>query len=238
MQGNLMEYLKNWDESKNKAAVSSRSLEDKDTSEKIKKKKFEVLSKQHPLFNEHEYVFSQEVLNHLLQLLSHTYNDVVKMKYDMLWTLSSLLKNDTCHRRPILAYFERRDILEDYKCGRCNVCAPDLNFDKFTRPRLENQSLDENRRELTELLKNNTLDIHALQRLVDAYKDYRSDPYFWARGVLEGNPNNLPALYLTRAFSPPAELGANTKRLLQTVNEYSLLSQYSVVVVNSYSYPN
>ena len=76
------------------------------------------------------------------------------------------------------------------------------------------------------LLRTNKLDIPKLKRICAVFQDYRTSTYTQGRAVLEGAPNNLPALYLTWKFSPPEELSANTKRFLQTANEQGLpLSQ-------------
>ncbi len=71
-------------------------------------------------------------------------------------------------------------------------------------------------------LTNNILDMLKLRKLCDVFRDHRTATYTKGRAALEGNPDNLPALYLTREFSPSAELGVNTKRLLHTANEYNI----------------
>ena len=55
--------------------------------------------------------------------------------------------------------------------------------------------------------------------LIEEFRDYPASKYRQARSVLEGNANNLPALFLTREFSPPEELEGNAKRLLRTANQ-------------------
>ena len=106
-----------------------------------------------------------------------------------------------------------------YRCGCCNICSPELDFLDQVEPRPQNLSVDVSIKELNELLRNNILDIAKLRQLCEVFRDYRDATYTKGRAELEGNPHNLPALYLTREFSPPAELGANTKRLLRTANE-------------------
>jgi len=129
-------------------------------------------------------------------------------------------QDNQCQRVRILPYFEgENSVDENYKCGCCNVCSPELDFLDRVRPRPQNPSMEFSNIELADLLKRNILDIKLLRKLCDVFCDYRTDTYTKARHILEGNPNNLPALYLTREFSPPEELGANTKELLKRVNE-------------------
>lgn len=79
--------------------------------------------------------------------------------------------------------------------------------------------MEASRIELEKLLRNNELDIAKLRQLCKVFQDYPDETYTTGRRELEGNPHNLPALYLTREFSPDAELAANTKRFLRTANE-------------------
>ena len=109
--------------------------------------------------------------------------------------------------------------MPSYRCGCCNVCSPELNFLDRVERRTQNKSIETSEIELNELLRNNDLDIPELKQLCEVFQDYRSQTYARGRSTLEGDPNNLPALYLTWKFPPPAELAANTKRLLLTANE-------------------
>lgn len=164
--------------------------------------------------------FFQTVYEHLLLILDHVYKDVVKMRYDMLWNLFSVVSSEKCQRKIILPHFEKKDSVEEnYECGCCNVCSPELDFLDRVRPRKKNLSVESTNLELDELFKRNELDIDKLRKICEVFSEYRTATYSRARAVIEGNPNNLPALYLTREFSPQAELGANTRRLLRTANE-------------------
>ena len=176
-----------------------------------------------------QYGFFNSVYEHLLILLDHTYREVVKMRYDMLWNLFSVvmcLKNKICQRAKILPNFEKSSVEENYRCGCCNSCEPDLHFLDRVNPRKKDKSIESYGIELAALLRTNKLDIPKLKRICAVFQDYRTSTYTQGRAVLEGAPNNLPALYLTWKFSPPEELSANTKRFLQTANEQGLpLSQ-------------
>lgn len=173
-----------------------------------------------------EYAFFKTVYKYLLLILDYVYDEVVTMRYDMLWNLYGVVNSahdKKCQRVNILPYFEGIDsVAEDYQCGCCNVCSPTLDFLEKVNKRPQSQSDETNREELYELLRNNQLDIPKLRHLCEVFRDYRTDIYRRGRAALEGNSHNLPALYLTRHFSPPAELAANTERLLGTANEYNV----------------
>jgi len=173
-----------------------------------------------------QYAFFETVYKYLLLILDYVYDEVVTMRYDMLWNLYGVVNSahdKKCQRVNILPYFEGIDsIAEDYQCGCCNVCAPTLDFLEKVRTRPQSQSNETNRNELYELLRNNQLDIPKLRHLCEVFRDYRTDMYVRGRAALEGDPHNLPALYLTRHFSPLSELAANTKRLLRTANMYNV----------------
>jgi ATP-dependent DNA helicase RecQ len=186
-----------------------------------------------------QYGFFNTVYEHLLLLLDHTYKDIVKMRYDMLWNLCRVVdswRDNQCQRIRILPYFEGSDVDQSYQCGCCNVCSPELDFHNRVMPRAKNTSIETSRIELDELLRNNDLNIPKLKQLCEVFQDYWDSNYTKGRSILAGDPNNLPALYLTWKFSPPTELAGNTKRLLITANEQCIpLAQlkelYQVTIV-------
>ena len=225
IQSSLIEYTKHWCETEsdqiNKSLLQKYNpLEHHQT--KINQK-FSVLPNLTPLFNEYQYAFFKTVYKYLLLMLDHTYKDIVKMRYDMLWNLLSVVnssQDNICQRVKILPHFEKNTSLDNnYKCGCCNVCRPNLDFEEYVQTRPENPNIEASERELNEIFDRNDLDIPILQNLCEIVRDYKIAQYTRARAILEGNPNNLPALFVTREFSPAPELEANTKRLLQTANE-------------------
>ena len=228
MQDSLIAYMSHWDDPKGKPSFQAKT------------KNF-ATPQQQPLFNNTVYeplylrtrdfetlpqlpLFFNAVYDYLLLLLDHTYKDIVKMRYDMLWNLLDVVnseKENQCQRARILPHFEGvASVDPTYRCGCCNVCSPELDFLNRVRTRLQNSSVESSTLELNDLLNHNVLDLEKLRKLCEVFRDYRDSTYRAARAVLEGNSNNLPALYLTREFSPPAdELQANTERLLQTAND-------------------
>lgn len=166
------------------------------------------------------------VYQHLLILLDHTYKDVVKMRYDMLWNLLRVVESNRdrqCRRVKILSHFEGIGSVSDiYRCGCCDVCSPELNFGEFVNPREESRSMDSFDRELAKALKGDTFNREQLSKLSLAFVDYQTSTYTRARATLEGSPNNLSALFIAAEFSPAEEYLGNAKRLLRTANQNPL----------------
>lgn len=222
MKSKLLEHMTHWEEAKGNP-IDLKSIQDYLPLEsfRVKTNTYNIFSKLTPLFHQYQYSFFKTVYEHLLLLLDHTYKDVVKMRYDMLWNLLNVsrLHDKKCLRTKILPYFEGDNSVADtYRCECCNVCSPELAFLEYVHQRPKNPSVESSERELIDLLNRNILDINKLRRLCAVFSDYRTAKYIQGRAILEGDPNNLPALYITREFSPPSELEANTKRLIQTAN--------------------
>lgn len=183
-----------------------------------KLKKFEAYSRFDELFDEAKLSFYRSIYEHLLLLLDHTYKDVVKMRYDMLWNLLTVVTSSKCRRIEILPHFG--DALEEsYRCGSCDVCAPNLEFPDIRNAPRARTSNAEKELLLKKTLDSETFDLKTLRELADEFTDYPTAKYRQARSILEGNASNLPALFLAREFSPTEELEGNAKRLLRTANQ-------------------
>lgn len=161
---------------------------------------------------------------HLIVLLNHVYTEVVKMRYDMLWNLMSVIdadKDNRCRRTVFVPHFDGRNSLgNDYRCKACDVCSPELDFPDIrvtpvTKTDVEKENI------LARLLHEDMFlvsDIEYLRALLPEFVDYSVSKYRQARAVLEGDPNNLTALFISREFSPEDERKANCHRLLETAN--------------------
>lgn len=176
-----------------------------------------------PLFDDTASKFLPVIYEHLLLLLDHTYQDVVKMRYTMLWELLSVATTKDCRRKGFLGYF--RDSLEpDYKCGACDVCKQDLQFPDIRIPPKGGTTNAEMERLLDQQYANDpaSLDLKVMRLLTSEFAAYRVTKYRHAQSVLAGSPNNLSALFISREFSPPEELDGNARGLLRTANRFRI----------------
>lgn len=109
----------------------------------------------------------------------------------------------------------------NYTCGLCDACVEELNFTRDSRIPPKGTVVEEElQRELEEAFLTGHFDYYQLKRLCNAYRNNPKAMYRRSRGILEGSPNNLVALYFCREFSPEDEKGANTKRLIRTANDF------------------
>jgi hypothetical protein len=165
------------------------------------------------------------VYQHLLVLLDHTYKDALKMRYDMLWNLLAVVTSENCRRVEMLPNLGERYTPPGNNCGCCDNCCENRTFRTDGRVPSElpiDQTRPEREKELEAMVQHDAFDLPRLRTLAEEVADYPTQNFRWARGILEGAPNNLCALFLTRRFSPRDELAANSKRLLQTANERKL----------------
>lgn len=210
--------------------------------------KFATKTRKFQKFEYYEQLF-QIVYQHLLLLLHHTYKDVVKMRYDMLWNLLAVINSNSgdkgarimCRREPLLQHFvpdAEKIRYEKYQCGLCDVCVKTLEFtQEITNQPNDPPSDIRKEAQLSNLLSENKFDLEKLKIFVEEFRDYPSSKYRQGRQVLEGAPNNLPALFLTREFSPSEEYKGNAKRLLRTANQKPLpLSEVAELFKSSKSF--
>jgi ATP-dependent DNA helicase RecQ len=167
-------------------------------------------------------VFYHRIIDYFLVLLDHTYENIVRMRYDMLWNLyqSVILNRNECRRKSVMDYLVGQGLLEEhYRCGLCDNCVSELNFVIDSRiPPIKIEKMDEFEQALERAFESLKFDYDYLFSLKDAFREYPSSTYRKARAILEGSPKNLVALYFTREFSPENEREANTIRLLEAAN--------------------
>ncbi len=163
----------------------------------------------------------QTIYDYLLLLLDHTYEEVVKMRYRMLWNLQTLATSKKCRRSEILPEF-METLEEGYRCGCCDTCSPKLDFLETRIPPKTNTSDSEKEAELQQALNSDVFNHGNLLRLKGEFAEYPTSKYRQAVSVLEGNASNLSALFLAREFSPPDEYEGNAKALLQVANRKPL----------------
>lgn len=166
--------------------------------------------------------FFNAVYQHLLLQLDHTYRDVLTMRYDMLWNLQTIAISQECRRANILPRFGENPE-PGYRCGCCDICSPNLNFLEYRVPPKVDVSIFEKEQELEKIYRDGSFNLPQLIRLKEEFLDYPTAKYNQARSILEGDPNNLAALFFAREFSPSDEYTANDRRLIRTVNKNLLL---------------
>ena len=178
----------------------------------------------------------KSVYQHLLLQLDHTYGVILKMRYDMLWNLQSVVMSQACRRTNILPPFGE-NLEQGYRCGCCDICSPQLDFLETRRPPKVDASLAEKELELEQAYRGELFDLAHLIGLKELFADYPTAKYRQARSILEGDPNNLSALFFAREFSPPDEYAANDRRLLHTANQNPLPLPEVVELYNSSTAP-
>ncbi|MBE7500318.1 MAG: DEAD/DEAH box helicase [Verrucomicrobiales bacterium] len=162
------------------------------------------------------------VYRYLLVLLDHAYEEVWKMRYDMLWNLYTLATARQCRRTIYLPGLRGERVEPGYRCGCCDVCCPGLEFRAERIPPQLTTVPEEQEAELRELYATGRFDLPALSRLREVFADYPTHQYHEALGVLEGSPQNLPALFFAQVFSPAEYYEGNAKRLLEAANRRPL----------------
>jgi hypothetical protein len=179
-----------------------------------------VLSRFTPLFDRTASEFLPLVYGYLLLLLDHTYGNVLKMRYDMLWNLLGVVTSKICRRIPLLAHFSTEKLKNDYQCGLCDVCEPNLVFPEIRNAPPGLSTNEELEIWLEKIYSEDpgSFDLGVLRKLVEEFRDYATATYRRARAVIQGSPNNLSALFVAREFSPSTELEGNARRMLRTAN--------------------
>ncbi|NEO38413.1 MAG: hypothetical protein F6J90_19560 [Moorea sp. SIOASIH] len=152
--------------------------------------------------------FQETILTNALHiLLEPIYETVPRMRYQMLLNeldYASSDQDNTCRRVVIRGLFDSIDHLttENYRCGFCDVCVPDLKFklEKAAIP-LQDAQVDEIAEQLPDFL--SEFDKKPLQELLDRTIENAAVPGLLARvsNRLEGDSTNLAALYLAGALS-------------------------------------
>lgn len=216
MRDRLSEHLSHFGDSSNSSHKNKQKIEYQPLENSVAKtKKFTNFVRYEKLFN--------LVYQHLVLQLHHTYADVVTMRYDMLWNLQNIVTSQECRRTNILPYFEgRKRQKKSYNCGCCDICSPMLDFLETRVPPMADATMDEKERELEKAYSGESFDLAKLFRLKEDFADYPTANYRQARSILEGDPNNLSALFFAREFSPLDEYAANDRRLLRTANQNPL----------------
>ncbi|MEM7714629.1 MAG: DEAD/DEAH box helicase [Cyanobacteria bacterium P01_A01_bin.68] len=148
----------------------------------------------------------QALTESLRILLERIYETVPRMRYQMLLNQLDYAKSDEekiCRRIVIRGIFDSVEHLLDrnYKCGFCDVCNPDLNFERNKAEVLTQEAqVDEIGEKLPNILER--FDIDNLLEVLNLTIKKGAVAGLFARVTnrLERDPTNLAALYLAGAL--------------------------------------
>lgn len=134
-------------------------------------------------------------------LLERVYAEIPRMRYDMLRNLLRYSESKTCRRIHIRAVFDKAPPGDDYKCGFCDVCNPDLDFDRDNAevPIVDAQ-IDDITKRLPEIYEQfNLVELPAIVETVVG-KGAVQGMYHRVSNALEHDGTNVAALYLAGAL--------------------------------------
>ena len=140
-------------------------------------------------------------------LLRRVYSRVRFMRLQMLRDQLDYARaaENTCRRVILLNLFNKDKVAVDqYKCGLCDVCVPDLNFQQdLATDAVGSIELEELVKQLHDTLVAARPDPAELRKLIQQIQKYGVVLGMLARTTqhLEGDPDSLPALYLAGALS-------------------------------------
>ncbi len=147
-----------------------------------------------------------------------------------LGTLMNFIRAQDCRTATLLKHF--RVVDEAWRCGRCDLCRPDLHFEERMPEPLEDANADEKEKILRELpaASPGSFDFDAAERLKESFSDDPENLYYRICADLAGHqrgspyqylaeaPEDLWALYLAHALSPAPESKKHAIDLIRTAN--------------------
>lgn len=141
-------------------------------------------------------------------LLRQVYERVRAMRLQMLRNELNYVRaaEGACRRILIINTFndEKHQVSDDYQCGFCDVCVPELDFTQaLATDAVGNVALEELVEQLHDLLQAPEPEAAVLHDFIQQVQDRGVILGMLARATrhLEGDPNALPALYLAGALS-------------------------------------
>jgi len=169
------------------------------------------------LYNWLEYKdFFLMIAKYLTPVVCHVCNELRNMAYFRLWHLKEMIKYRGCRYSALLKNVHTAD--EEWKCGRCDRCVPDLHFDmdSASRPR-ESFRLNELETCFSQWMENREIPFDAVSgdRLIQDFGDFYDNLLIRSRVILEHNPRNIKALYVVRELCPDKEKPMITADLMQ-----------------------
>ncbi|MGE0085988.1 MAG: hypothetical protein AB7S75_16390 [Desulfococcaceae bacterium] len=152
----------------------------------------------------------------LIPVVCHVQDEMRNMAYYRLWHLKEMIMSRGCRYSALLKNLQTSD--EDWKCGRCDCCAPDLHFDpaSLSRPP-ESWRLAELEERFSQWMENREIPFDAVSadRLIQDFGDFYDNLIIRSRRILEHNPRNIKALYVLRELAPDMGKAMHTADLMQ-----------------------
>ncbi len=154
----------------------------------------------------------------LISVLDPFGRAVEEMAYRSLWNLKEFLRAGGCRKAALIRHY--RPVEMGWRCGRCDDCDPNLALDAESVP--TPLTSDGERLAVADALEQWLAGGDAgfeLERGEVAREAFPDDPiYLYQRSatVLEGDPNNLRALYLARECAPENAVNMTNRALLRS----------------------
>lgn len=166
----------------------------------------------------HRDLFDKTVY-YTVAALDRIHENLKTMRYRRLWNIKEFVKSETCRSAAFLRHFTAVD--ENWKCGMCDICVPDLKFRK------KDASFPASSRKLRKLdsymsfraeNENGGFDAGEIGAFSEKHSEFRQFLYSRSGNVLENSPGNITALYLAREFSPDHAKEKSAMELIAAAN--------------------
>ena len=217
-------YLQNNDISQNKDKYNTKEkvlsiIENSEYWQLLSTKLAKEKLSHHDKYKEFFHIIS----GYLLVILHHIYDDVRRMRYNLLQDLlSEIVNTKNCQRVAVVRYFSPdMAITENYRCGFCSSCVGDLNFkiEKANPLEFSKDSEDVLRRLDDILSEKHIFDWNELFNIAVDLKLYPKDAYARARRTLGYSPRNLSALFIAKEFSEKSTIKRDLLYFIEIASE-------------------
>ncbi|QTA78877.1 NTP hydrolase p-loop-containing [Desulfonema limicola] len=150
------------------------------------------------IVNYSEYkTFFLQISSFMPLLLSYIYDEIQKIKYRRLWNLKEFVKNRTCRYNALLRNVQAVD--EEWQCGQCDRCVPDLSFERSSRIKPpDHDRLKNFEDKFVRWLENDDLafDSTTADQFIKDFNEYYYNINARVQNLLEHSPRNIKALYI------------------------------------------
>lgn len=159
------------------------------------------------------------VAKYLLPVICHVQDEMRGMVYRRLRHLKEFFRSPVCRYCFLLKHVQATD--EEWKCGHCDRCAPDLRFDlSEVRAPAEIYALKEMEADFVTWLKDDTIPFEAAaaDALMQKFGDFDDNMRIRCGNILEYRPRNIKALYIVRELCREEEKAMFSGDLMRVVS--------------------